>query len=122
MTRAEVATHCTESDCWVVLEGRVFDVTEFLDYHPGSRGLILGFAGRDATVAFKNAHAYVNYAALLSHEQVGVVVDCPEDTAQACSKGKATLCAGNEGDAEHRKEPEHEGVQPEPDKQVHHPL
>lgn len=75
MTRNEVALHCTEIDCWVILAGRVFDVTEFIHHHPGSKELILRFAGGDATEAFRQAHSYVCYSEILKYEQVGVLAE-----------------------------------------------
>ncbi|GJD06274.1 Fatty acid 2-hydroxylase [Galdieria sulphuraria] len=30
-----VAKHCNEHDCWVIVNGKVYDVTLFLDKHPG---------------------------------------------------------------------------------------
>ena len=36
-TLAEVAKHNTDADCWLVIEGVVYDVTEFLSEHPGGR-------------------------------------------------------------------------------------
>jgi cytochrome b involved in lipid metabolism len=34
-TFEEVAKHNTTEDCWVVIHGRVFDLTKFLQEHPG---------------------------------------------------------------------------------------
>jgi cytochrome b involved in lipid metabolism len=34
-TLADIAQHNKESDCYVVVHGKVYDVTEFLDEHPG---------------------------------------------------------------------------------------
>jgi cytochrome b involved in lipid metabolism len=34
-SEAEVAAHCTSDDCWVIVAGAVFDVTHYLDKHPG---------------------------------------------------------------------------------------
>ena len=33
-TRAQVATHNKESDAWIIVDGRVYDITEY-DIHPG---------------------------------------------------------------------------------------
>merc|ERR1719161_1369417 len=53
---AEVAKHNTEGDCWVVLHGRVLNVTSFLKEHPGGVLAIMTFAGKDATEEFDMIH------------------------------------------------------------------
>jgi len=55
-TLAEVAKHNTKSDCWVVVEGQVLDVTSFLSEHPGGELAIITFAGKDATEEFNMIH------------------------------------------------------------------
>lgn len=55
-TMAEVAKHNTASDCWVVLGGKVYDVTNFLDDHPGGKRAITLYAGKDATEEFDMLH------------------------------------------------------------------
>jgi len=55
-TYAEVATHNTRNDCWVIIHDKVFDLSAFLDEHPGGSGIILKYAGRDATTAFEPIH------------------------------------------------------------------
>ena len=34
-TKAEVAKHDTVGDCWMIINGKVYDVTPFVDEHPG---------------------------------------------------------------------------------------
>ncbi|KZT00571.1 cytochrome b5 [Laetiporus sulphureus 93-53] len=53
----QVAQHNTASSCWIIIENKVYDVTEFLPIHPGGVRLLLNFAGRDATAAFKPFHS-----------------------------------------------------------------
>jgi len=36
-TTAEVAAHASDGDCWVIINDRVYDVTAFLDDHPGGK-------------------------------------------------------------------------------------
>jgi cytochrome b involved in lipid metabolism len=52
----EVAKHNTEADCWVVVEGQVLNVTNFLSSHPGGALAIVTFAGKDATEEFNMIH------------------------------------------------------------------
>jgi isopentenyl diphosphate isomerase/L-lactate dehydrogenase-like FMN-dependent dehydrogenase len=51
-----VAKHTSPESCWVVLYGHVYDVTEFLPFHPGGSNIILKLAGRDATAEFDPIH------------------------------------------------------------------
>merc|ERR1719421_2477082 len=53
---SDVAKHTTKEDCWVVLHGRVLNVTDFLGDHPGGELAILTFAGKDATPEFDMIH------------------------------------------------------------------
>merc|ERR1719428_623720 len=55
-SKEEVAKHTTKSDCWVILNGKVLDVTNFLGEHPGGELAILTFAGKDATEEFDMIH------------------------------------------------------------------
>ena len=55
-TWAEVAKHNKADDCWVVVNGDVLDVTDFLDDHPGGKNAILLYAGKDATAEFNMLH------------------------------------------------------------------
>ncbi|KDR75645.1 hypothetical protein GALMADRAFT_248239 [Galerina marginata CBS 339.88] len=52
----EVATHNTRESCWIIVHGKVYDVTEFLDEHPGGSKIILKYAGKDATQEYDPIH------------------------------------------------------------------
>ncbi|ORY98452.1 FAD binding domain-domain-containing protein [Syncephalastrum racemosum] len=52
----EVAKHNKADDCWVVVNGQVLNVTDFLDEHPGGKKAIMIYAGRDATEEFNMLH------------------------------------------------------------------
>jgi len=52
----EVAKHNKKDDVWVVVNGEVLDVTNFLPDHPGGEKAILLYAGRDATEEFNMLH------------------------------------------------------------------
>ena len=38
---------------WLIIDGRVYDVTDFLDLHPGGRDALLAYAGTDASPVFQ---------------------------------------------------------------------
>ncbi|KAK0643539.1 FMN-dependent dehydrogenase-domain-containing protein [Cercophora newfieldiana] len=56
LTGVEVAKHNSQKDCWVIVHGRAYDVTEFLPEHPGGMKIILKYAGKDATEEFDPIH------------------------------------------------------------------
>jgi cytochrome b involved in lipid metabolism len=49
----EVVKHNTAESCWLVVSGKVFDVTTFLSLHPAGSKSILRHAGTEATRHFK---------------------------------------------------------------------
>lgn len=52
ITLEEVGKHSTISDCWMVVDGNVYDVTKFINSHPGGSGAIIPYCGRDGSQAF----------------------------------------------------------------------
>jgi predicted heme/steroid binding protein len=50
-TEKEVAEHSTRDDCWLILDGGVYDVTTYIDQHVGG-DVIFKNAGRDNTERF----------------------------------------------------------------------
>mmetsp|Transcript_133014 Transcript_133014/g.187950 ORF Transcript_133014/g.187950 Transcript_133014/m.187950 type:complete len:82 (+) Transcript_133014:27-272(+) len=51
----EIAKHNTPEDLWLVIEGKVYDVTDFADEHPGGPEFLEEEAGTDATELFEDA-------------------------------------------------------------------
>ncbi len=51
-TMTEIAKHNSEKDCWLLIDNEVQDVTSYMSKHPGGKGWILPYCGKDATVAF----------------------------------------------------------------------
>lgn len=51
-TLEDVASHDSASDCWIVLDGTVYDVTDYVSSHPGGSAILRG-CGEDATALFE---------------------------------------------------------------------
>lgn len=49
----EVAKHTDRSDCWMIIEGNVYDVSNFVPKHPGEDAILFG-CGKDATNMFNS--------------------------------------------------------------------
>lgn len=57
-TEAEVRAHNSAKSCYVILGSKVYDVTGFLDDHPGGADLILEHAGKDVEEIMRDAASH----------------------------------------------------------------
>jgi cytochrome b involved in lipid metabolism len=55
-TLGEVAVHNSASSCWTTINGGVYDVTNWINQHPGGSQAILSLCGKDGSVAFNGQH------------------------------------------------------------------
>lgn len=71
-TWQEVAKHNTQDDMWVVVADKVYDVTKWVDRHPGGVEMLRLVAGRDITVAFDVYHPFTrNHEKVLAKYEIG---------------------------------------------------
>ena len=54
ITLAEVAEHKDRNSCWLVIHNKVYDVTKFLEEHPGGEEVIIDVGGRFASEPFED--------------------------------------------------------------------
>ncbi|KAF2075386.1 hypothetical protein CYY_003310 [Polysphondylium violaceum] len=53
-TAEEVSKHNRRDDCWLIINGKVYNVSSYVSLHPGGDA-IMANAGKDSTEIFKNA-------------------------------------------------------------------
>lgn len=50
----DVKTHNKRDSVWILIENKIYDVTKFLDDHPGGEEILIEQAGKDATEVFRD--------------------------------------------------------------------
>jgi cytochrome-b5 reductase len=74
ITPEEVLQHNTAEDGWTVINGKVYNLSPYLNYHPGGAKILNTALGKDCTKLFTKYHAWVNYEMLLEKCFVGTLV------------------------------------------------
>jgi cytochrome b involved in lipid metabolism len=73
-TKEEVAKHNTEDDVWIIVDGKVYDVTDYVGSHPGGDA-ILRNAGGDSTKGFNGPQHGSSVWDLLPEYLIGDLVE-----------------------------------------------
>ncbi|MCX6756616.1 MAG: cytochrome b5-like heme/steroid binding domain-containing protein [Candidatus Nomurabacteria bacterium] len=72
-TMAMVATHNTQSDCWIIINGKVYSVASYIPMHPGGSRRIVDNCGGEATSPY-DRQGHSSYAdSLLGSYLVGTL-------------------------------------------------
>lgn len=73
-TLSDLAAHSSASDCWLAIDGKVYDVTNYIGKHPGGNEITKG-CGKDATQMFKQ-EGHSRQANLIASEyQIGILAN-----------------------------------------------
>lgn len=95
----ELARHNSRHDCWMAIRGRVYDVSSYMQAHPGGAGQLMRGAGKDATALFDAIHPWVTVDAILGCCAVGhfgsqAAVSAAAAAAPSRRAGKEAALAG----------------------------
>ena len=52
VTRNQLAEHSHSDDIWISLNRKVYNVTNYMEFHPGGPSQLMKAAGKDATKLF----------------------------------------------------------------------
>lgn len=74
LNAAEVAKHTSPADCWIIYNGKVYDVTPYMKFHPGGKDQLMRGAGQDCTQLFNESHSWVSIDGLIGMLCLGKLV------------------------------------------------
>ncbi|TNJ27061.1 Ferrihemoglobin reductase [Giardia muris] len=73
-TPEDVAQHASPDDAWISHQGLVYDVTHYIQFHPGGRACMDKYMGGDTTHASLSVHRWVDVAKMLRPLAIGTLV------------------------------------------------
>uniref|UniRef100_A0A671PWG5 Cytochrome b5 reductase 4 n=1 Tax=Sinocyclocheilus anshuiensis TaxID=1608454 RepID=A0A671PWG5_9TELE len=82
VTEEELKKHSTRNDCWTCIRGMVYNVSAYMDFHPGGEEELMRAAGIDSTDLFDQVHRWVNYESMLKECLVGRMAVKPNPALQ----------------------------------------
>lgn len=72
---ADVAKHNTNQSAWIIIHNNIYDLTGFLNEHPGGEEVLLEQAGRDASESFEDVGHSTDARELMKRYKVGEVIE-----------------------------------------------
>jgi len=72
---AEVAKHNSNQSTWIVIHNNVYDVTTFLNEHPGGEEVLLEQSGKDATESFEDVGHSSDARELMKRYKIGQLIE-----------------------------------------------
>ena len=73
-TMEEVAQHNALPSVWSVYNGDVYDITMYINVHPGGKKILEKVYGKDMTPLFNKFHGYIKIANMIGPLKIGTVV------------------------------------------------
>ncbi|RHZ62478.1 uncharacterized protein CDV56_108811 [Aspergillus thermomutatus] len=77
-TLEDVAAHKGRSDLWIVVHGKVYDVSKYVQDHPGGPDVLIDVAGQDATAAYEDVGHSEDANEILETYFIGTLKDAVE--------------------------------------------
>ncbi|KAL2884476.1 hypothetical protein SGCOL_000424 [Colletotrichum sp. CLE4] len=91
----DLSKHNTKSDCWIAVHSKVWDITDFINEHPGGPSVLLRCAGSNATKIFDEVHAPDILEELPDEKFIGMLKDATPDVPAAASQSESRNGAVN---------------------------
>ncbi|XP_011701042.1 PREDICTED: cytochrome b5-like isoform X2 [Wasmannia auropunctata] len=111
-TRAQVEKHSDSSrDTWIIIHNNVYNVSSFLNEHPGGEEVLLEQNGQDATEAFEDIGHSTDARQMMESYKIGELVEA--DRKNETKKPK-DWTSPNEESSRKKDSPPNKEVNPRP--------
>jgi cytochrome b involved in lipid metabolism len=70
----DIVLHNKDKDCWIVIDGSVYNVTKFIYDHPGGPDVLLEYAGKDCTDVFNDIGHSSDAYVMMEKYKIGKLV------------------------------------------------
>jgi cytochrome b involved in lipid metabolism len=74
-SKKEVSKHTDKASTWIIIHNNVYDVTKFLEEHPGGEEVLLEQAGKDATENFEDVGHSTDARTMMKDYHIGELID-----------------------------------------------
>lgn len=78
-TEEQVASHCTSEDLWLIIKGKVYNLTDYVALHPGGEALLRN-GGRDSTEGFSGSQHPARVWDMIDEFYIGDLVKLPNSS------------------------------------------
>ncbi len=73
-TVVDISSHNNAESCYSIIDGSVYDLTAWVNLHPGGKGKILSMCGIDGTEMFMNQHhGGKKFMTILARFKIGII-------------------------------------------------
>ncbi|THX15467.1 cytochrome b5 reductase-like protein [Aureobasidium pullulans] len=86
ITAEEVAKHNKKDDIWIIVHGKVYDVTKYTEDHPGGAPSLYEVAGQDATATFEDVGHSADARETMGQYLIGKLEGAEEESVEAKPK------------------------------------
>lgn len=62
LNSAEISKHNSRTDCWMIINNKIYALSSYMDQHPGGAQRIIDFCGKDGTTAFDTKGGQGNHS------------------------------------------------------------
>lgn len=90
-TLDEIKQHNAPPSIWSIYKGSVYDITMYVDCHPGGKKILEKVYGKDMTGMFNKFHGYINIDKIIGPLKIGTVKKTPSAFAPNIPKPKTDI-------------------------------